>query len=40
MAALGQTVDHLVNDVMAAAKEYDEAERALTFAWRKTKDPT
>jgi hypothetical protein len=38
MAMLAKTVDHLVNDVIASAKDYDAAERALTDAWERTKD--
>jgi hypothetical protein len=38
MAMLTKTVDHLVNDVIAAAKDYDTAERQLTDAWNRTGD--
>jgi hypothetical protein len=39
MASLTRTVDHLVNDVIPAAREYDAAERVLTAAWNQTGDP-
>jgi hypothetical protein len=32
MVTLTKTIDHLVHDVMAAAEDYDRAERALTDA--------
>jgi hypothetical protein len=38
VATLVKTVDHLINDVLLAANEYDTAERALTIVWCKTKD--
>ena len=38
MARLFRTVDHLINDVIAAAKEYDTAETVLTDAWQRTGD--
>jgi hypothetical protein len=38
MATLKRTLDHLVNDVIAAAKDYEAAERALTDAWNRTED--
>jgi len=38
MVTLAKTVDHLINDVLAAANEYDTAERDLTDAWRRTRD--
>ncbi len=38
MARLFKTVDHLINNVIAAAKEYDTAETVLTDAWQRTSD--
>jgi hypothetical protein len=35
---LPMTVDHLIHDVIAAAADYDAAERALSKAWSRTGD--